>query len=266
MLARKFHEAAEIYGQQGSEFASKLTDKQNIVESCMNQGTAYKNNSEFDNAEVTLLHGLRELFALNASSAFSASGIGGNCFGLLTRHLTEVYQFRLGLDGDEAVSAKETMIMLFSMSQLAGSPVPAADLFPAERMVKSQYHAKSAARKAIAAAFKTKTAEEFTQMLRHWKQAGAPLDVAITNKQKQGVDYSTARGLKSAAKNDMRSNARQQSTVPERKCYYPDCPLGHIALDKLSQCAKCKIAQYCSRDCQVAHWKDHKPMCLAARS
>jgi hypothetical protein len=29
------------------------------------------------------------------------------------------------------------------------------------------------------------------------------------------------------------------------------------------RCSKCKAAAYCSRDCQAAHWKRHKPVCKA---
>ena len=27
------------------------------------------------------------------------------------------------------------------------------------------------------------------------------------------------------------------------------------------RCSKCKIAWYCSRDCQLRQWKKHKPIC-----
>jgi len=40
---------------------------------------------------------------------------------------------------------------------------------------------------------------------------------------------------------------------------------GKSALDmgnrKLSKCGKCKQISYCSRECQVSDWKDHKPFC-----
>ena len=29
----------------------------------------------------------------------------------------------------------------------------------------------------------------------------------------------------------------------------------------LNLCAKCKSVMYCSRECQVADWKEHKPIC-----
>ncbi|KAJ6619787.1 hypothetical protein B0H10DRAFT_1876702 [Mycena sp. CBHHK59/15] len=28
-----------------------------------------------------------------------------------------------------------------------------------------------------------------------------------------------------------------------------------------AKCGKCKITHYCSRQCQIAHWKEHKPIC-----
>ena len=33
----------------------------------------------------------------------------------------------------------------------------------------------------------------------------------------------------------------------------------------LMQCARCSVAYYCSKDCQVRHWKEHKPRCLPTR-
>ncbi|KAJ3104609.1 hypothetical protein HDU96_008861 [Phlyctochytrium bullatum] len=30
---------------------------------------------------------------------------------------------------------------------------------------------------------------------------------------------------------------------------------------ELKQCSKCKVAEYCSRECQVADWKEHKKVC-----
>jgi len=34
----------------------------------------------------------------------------------------------------------------------------------------------------------------------------------------------------------------------------------------LKQCAKCKKAYYCSRECQKADWKSHKPVCRAVNA
>ena len=30
----------------------------------------------------------------------------------------------------------------------------------------------------------------------------------------------------------------------------------------LSSCSRCGLVKYCGRDCQRAHWKEHKPLCI----
>ncbi|CAN0042741.1 unnamed protein product, partial [Phaeothamnion confervicola] len=34
---------------------------------------------------------------------------------------------------------------------------------------------------------------------------------------------------------------------------------------KLLQCGACKTTKYCSKQCQVDHWKSHKAQCKEAR-
>ena len=45
-------------------------------------------------------------------------------------------------------------------------------------------------------------------------------------------------------------------------CSYPQCTKTG---DATSACAKCKSILYCCRECQVAHWKAHKPVCVAKK-
>jgi uncharacterized protein Veg len=33
------------------------------------------------------------------------------------------------------------------------------------------------------------------------------------------------------------------------------------SVEKISKCAKCRIASYCSRECQIKDWKNHKIIC-----
>ena len=46
---------------------------------------------------------------------------------------------------------------------------------------------------------------------------------------------------------------------------YPDhcenCGTAETKEAKLKKCARCKMVAYCNRDCQKAHWKEHKPDC-----
>ena len=30
----------------------------------------------------------------------------------------------------------------------------------------------------------------------------------------------------------------------------------------MSSCSRCGLVKYCGRDCQRAHWKEHKPLCI----
>ncbi len=47
------------------------------------------------------------------------------------------------------------------------------------------------------------------------------------------------------------------------KCSNPDCP--EASSGALSECAACHDARYCSRDCQKAHWPNHKARCKEVR-
>ncbi|KAG8165831.1 hypothetical protein KVR01_004383 [Diaporthe batatas] len=50
-------------------------------------------------------------------------------------------------------------------------------------------------------------------------------------------------------------------TFCELSCYH----CGKIQADlgeALNRCARCKVASYCNKDCQKAHWKAHKPSCF----
>ena len=44
------------------------------------------------------------------------------------------------------------------------------------------------------------------------------------------------------------------------KCSNPNCA-NPSSEKELSECAACRSARYCSRDCQLAHWNEHKATC-----
>jgi len=54
----------------------------------------------------------------------------------------------------------------------------------------------------------------------------------------------------------------------DSKCWARDCQrYGQIESVKLMRCARCRVVQYCSRECQRSHWKSvilpHKVVCAA---
>ncbi|CAN0382261.1 unnamed protein product [Discosporangium mesarthrocarpum] len=51
-------------------------------------------------------------------------------------------------------------------------------------------------------------------------------------------------------------------------CSRPSCEKrqGDLREGFFKRCGRCKAAMYCTRECQVAHWKDgHKGMCNRGR-
>ena len=49
-------------------------------------------------------------------------------------------------------------------------------------------------------------------------------------------------------------------------CCYEDCTLpgNKTVRSKMLYCSQCRNANYCSRECQVAHWPSHKEICAVA--
>eukprot|EP00877_Chromochloris_zofingiensis_P002270 jgi/Chrzof1/12043/Cz06g19070.t1 len=45
----------------------------------------------------------------------------------------------------------------------------------------------------------------------------------------------------------------------KRCCWH--CGMRQEGPEPLSKCSVCRVARYCSRECQVAHWKAHKKEC-----
>ena len=51
-------------------------------------------------------------------------------------------------------------------------------------------------------------------------------------------------------------------------CYNPNCSLpdNKTVRSEMLYCTQCRKANYCSKECQVAHWPTHKKFCVAAAS
>jgi len=56
----------------------------------------------------------------------------------------------------------------------------------------------------------------------------------------------------------MHLEARKSSIVKVGKCFFCDEEMERAVL---SVCSRCMVSQYCSRECQVAHWPVHKSNC-----
>ncbi|KAF8135426.1 hypothetical protein EV363DRAFT_1415316 [Boletus edulis] len=50
-------------------------------------------------------------------------------------------------------------------------------------------------------------------------------------------------------------------TDPKGRCNYCNIYAGR---DKVKTCSRCRLVRYCSKECQVAAWKAHKPRCTSS--
>lgn len=51
--------------------------------------------------------------------------------------------------------------------------------------------------------------------------------------------------------------------LPPQFCSNPLCQSKERVTGEFKLCSACKTVRYCGRDCQVQHWKEHKPACNA---
>lgn len=80
----------------------------------------------------------------------------------------------------------------------------------------------------------------------HWKKGGHKEECSLLEKNKE----------------ILKENNRN-SVLPEAKiCFNPDCCKKEKKDSKLLRCSRCKTARYCSRECQLAHFRGgHKKVC-----
>jgi hypothetical protein len=60
------------------------------------------------------------------------------------------------------------------------------------------------------------------------------------------------------------ANAQAEKEAPERQsCAH--CGARELHVDHFKRCSACKGPRFCSKDCQLANWPQHKAACKAAR-
>ncbi|KAK4884912.1 hypothetical protein RN001_001183 [Aquatica leii] len=89
-----------------------------------------------------------------------------------------------------------------------------------------------------------------------WKKiARAHLPIIFSRNREELVE--TAQFLNEAYNTDLLEKLETINDVPQKNC-------AGCGKNAMQRCSRCKNIWYCSRNCQVNHWSDHKAICCTA--
>ena len=82
----------------------------------------------------------------------------------------------------------------------------------------------------------------------------------------------TANGIKPIKKDEASSPLPKKSVKKQKTCALPSCPRhkqpikneednADLKGQRMKKCARCRAVVYCGKECQVAHWSEHKKVC-----
>ena len=256
-LVKTFRQEAEMFEVMLTDFAAELPHI--CVQLLSKQARAYFWNGDYDEAEVTVLRGSRELFAVYGEKGGLVHfeyEFAWNVTTLLNLYLSKAM---LAYSDGGLKSSKVMFVTLntmFSVSNLSG--VSDGVCIPA---LKPQFRQKDVARSAVLKALLTNSVEQFREAINSWSVDLQGFMSSVTCTGNPMVD---SQELKLQAKEWTRSYIRSKAAltrVNTTLCDNPGCIQEKELAAKPSRCSRCKAAFYCSRDCHVAHRKVHKHSC-----
>ncbi|GKZ00321.1 hypothetical protein MPSEU_000985000 [Mayamaea pseudoterrestris] len=124
-------------------------------------------------------------------------------------------------------------------------------------IVRSKYQFQRAAQLALFEAYQTTTPEFFRAKVLSWKRSGVEIPFGPF-----GDAYKTKDDVKNESKFRARKNILMMAThMGSVSCENPDCRTLTGFIEQLLRCSRCKCVSYCSKECQLAHWKAYRPTC-----
>jgi hypothetical protein len=251
---KRFGLAANVMEFIRNRFVTDLKTRMTLYDS---QALALIRANDLQRAEETSLAGIGELFA-----TFGDTAVSQDCFSSLLHFLLEPFKRRmlLGQCEGESFGCGVLYAILAEILAVSGwkTTLPKAPM----PLLKPHLYKRRTARRVLIAALKSGSIDMLRKAV-----------LSCSREDRRGMLHMSAspdaldivRDDRKTAKDQARSDAvfsfGKQHYM--RMCSSPGCTVGPTVVERLNLCTGCKRVLYCSRECQVAHWKLHKPECLA---
>ena len=251
-----------MYEFMRTDYAVKLPHIEWCILWLFRQAKAYFSNGDYDEAEATVLHGFREIFSVHGEEG----GLALEEFGVNVNILVACYDRKMLLGyldcGDKRTAFLfATLTVMLSVSNLFGER--SADVLAATTL-KPAFHNSDCARRAVIKALQSSSVESFREAVSSWEAGSREIKLCSKFTVDAGNAMGAAQELKRQSTERARSHVRQVTHAKKALCDNPGCTQEKVLLDKPSRCSRCKASFYCSRECQVAHWKVRKHAFSAA--
>ena len=269
--------SAPIHEQAAMEYATDPSHKRLFLAALHHQALAHQRAEEFDKAEAVFLQCLRELF-----TTYKQRGFDHEVFAKVKIDFPHVY-----LEQMRTVPRASSVEEVFYMYLLLAVTLAISDrssvknkktmddepVEPILSLLAGGVRKTDAARKAFAKACLSSSVEDFQEALLSLKNPDEPMELLLakyhaTEKRKhEDEDEDEDDESAPATENDKDDSSSSSTTTtgPELSplcCGNPFCEqLDAMSEIKLLHCARCRTERYCSKACQVAHWKEHKATC-----